>query len=285
MVDLEKEINNFDNFISKYIKKDKINHAYLLETNSNNKVELAEQIVKKILMLDKSISLEELKLYNDLIVIQTELNTIKTEEIETMKEKLITTSVNGSKRFYIINEAEKLNDYAANKLLKFIEEPEGDIVAILTTENKNNVIKTILSRCQILRYIVKEDKLNNYDEEYIDSLFDFVINIEENKEQAIAFQNKYDIKKLSDRKYIKEFLNNLLYIYDDVIQYKINSKVEYFPNKKDLIKEISEKNDIVTIKNKIKAINNCIDRLKYNPNIKLLIDKIIILMSGVDLDA
>lgn len=278
------ELNKFNEYISKYIKEDRINHAYLLETNSSNKIELAEEIVKRIISFD-NVSLEEMKLNNDLIVIESDTNSIKTESIELLKEKLMTTSTYNSKRIYIINEADKLNDYAANKLLKFIEEPEENIIAILTTDNKNNMINTILSRCQVLRFIVKENKVSNLEEEYVDSLFDFVLNIEENNETAIAYQNRYDIKKLSDRSYIKDFLNNLLYIYDDVIMYKSNKKVEYFKNNIDKIEKISENNDIVSIKNKIKAINTCLERLKYNPNIKLLIDKLIILMSGVDINA
>ena len=178
-----------------------------------------------------------------------------------------------------------MNVYAANKLLKFLEEPEEDIVAILTTENRNKIIETIVSRCQLLRFFVYENKFDKYDDEYIDELFEFVLNIEENKEKAIAFQNRYDIKKLSERKYIQEFLNNLLYIYDDVIKYSNNKELEFFHNYVDKIKRISENNTIDDIKKKVIAINTCIERLEYNPNIKLLIDKLIIVMSGVDLNA
>ena len=190
------ELNRFEEYLSKYIKKDKINHAYLIETNSNNKLEIAKLLAKKIISFDDSLSLEEMILNNDLIVIESDSNTIKTEEIESLKEKLKTKSINGNKRIYIINGAEKLNASASNKLLKFIEEPEDDIVAILVTENKNNVITTILSRCQLLRFIINEDKFNVYEPEYIDTLFAFINNVEENKEKAIAYQDRFDIKQL-----------------------------------------------------------------------------------------
>lgn len=279
------ELNRFEEYLSKYIKKDKINHAYLIETNSNNKLEIAKLLAKKIISFDDSLSLEEMILNNDLLVIESDSNTIKTEEIESLKEKLKTKSINGNKRIYIINGAEKLNAPASNKLLKFIEEPEDDIVAILVTENKNNVITTILSRCQLLRFIINEDKFNVYEPEYIDTLFAFINNVEENKEKAIAYQDRFDIKQLSDRKYLQDFLNNLLYIYDDVIQFKVNKTVNYFPSNIDRIEKISNENDIKTIKNKVNAINICLNRIKYNPNVKLLIDKLIILMTGVDIDA
>lgn len=282
---MQEEINKFDDYLNKYIKKDKINHAYLIETNTNRKLELAEELAKKIISYDNSLSLEEMKLNNDLIVIDTDANIIKTEEIESLKEQLITKSINGNKRIYIIIGAEKLNDSASNKLLKFIEEPEEDIIAILVTDNKNNVITTIVSRCQLLRFIINEDKFSSYDDEYINSIFGFINNIEDNKEKAIAYQNMFDIKKLSDRNYLQDFLNCLLYVYDDVIQFNLTNKVNYFNNYIDEIKKISYKNDIKSIRVKVNAINTCLARIKYNPNVKLLIDKLIILMTGVDINA
>ena len=276
-------INKFNLVINKYIKKDKINHAYLLETNYDNKIELAKEIVKTILSYESKVSIEDLELNGDLIVVSNESNIIKTEDIELIKEKFKTKSILNSKRIYIIDGAEKLNNYAANKLLKFLEEPEEDIVAILTTENKNNVINTIVSRCIGIRFIT--NNIKKFDQEYVDKLFSFIDNVEENKEKAIAFQNSYDVKELSDRNYLKEFLNNLLLIYDDVIQYKICNKVNYFPNNIEKIGKICEDNNIEDIKRKINGINECINRLKFNPNVKLLIDKLIILMSGVDIDA
>ena len=282
---MQEEINKFDDYLSKYVKKDKINHAYLIETNTNRKLELAEELAKKIISYDNSLSLEEMKLNNDLIVIDTDANIIKTEEIESLKEQLITKSINGNKRIYIIIGAEKLNDSASNKLLKFIEEPEEDIIAILVTDNKNNVITTIVSRCQLLRFIINEDKFSSYDDEYINSIFGFINNIEDNKEKAIAYQNMFDIKKLSDRNYLQDFLNCILYVYDDVIQFKLTNKVNYFNNYIDEIEKISYKNDIKSIRVKVNAINTCLARIKYNPNVKLLIDKLIILMTGVDINA
>ena len=285
MDEKENVIIKFNNTIDKYVKKDRVNHAYLIETNYDNKITLAEELIKKILSFENSITIEELKLNNDLIIIESDTNTIKTEEIENLKDQFITTSLNGTPRIYIINEAEKLNDFASNKLLKFIEEPEENIIAILLTENKNNLLETIISRCQIIRFFLNQNNIKKLERDYIEELFNFVINIEENNEEAIAFQNKYDIKKLSDRKYLQDFLNNILYIYDDVILYKINKTVEYFTTDIDKINKISENNDINDIKRKINAINTCINRIKYNPNTKLLIDKLILLMTGVEENA
>ena len=274
------EVEKFKEKLKKYTKKDRINHAYLIETNYENKMILAEELIKLILSFNSEISIEEMKLNNDLLIIESDTNTIKTEEIENLKEQFITKSINGNPRIYIINGAEKLNDYASNKLLKFLEEPEDDIIAILLTENKSNLLETIISRCQVLRFFISKNVSERLDEEYIESMFYFVMNIEKNKIEAIAFQNSYDVKKFSDRKYFLDFLNNILYIYDDVITYKINNIIDYFSNYSEKIKEISDNNSMDDLKRKINAINICINRLKYNPNTKLLIDKLILLMNG-----
>jgi len=278
-------LERFDNNISKFIKKNQINHAYLLESNYSDKLTLARRMIDKILSFEEvNVTYEDLEKNGDLIIVNGDNGTIKTEEIESIKERFKTTSLLNSKRIYIINGIEKLNMYAANKLLKFLEEPEDDIVAILITENKNNVIETIISRCFNIRFFVNNNN-SSYDEEYIDKLFDFIMNIEENQEKAIAYQNRININDLSDRVYLKQFLNDMLLVYDDVIHFKIRNTINYFSNKKDNIKTISDKNDINDINRKIKALNECIEKTKFNPNVKLLIDKLIILMSGVDIDA
>jgi DNA polymerase III gamma/tau subunit len=277
-------INNFNEYISKYVKSDRVNHAYLIETNYSDRVKLATILAQRIDSFDSNLSIEEYEKMDDLSIIDPDENVIKTEDIENLKEKFMTKSLTGNKRIYIINNADKMNMYAANKLLKFLEEPEDDIVSILITENKNNVIETIISRCFNLRFFVNDNN-SSYDEEYVDKLFDFIMNIEENQEKAIAFQNRIYINDLSDRVYLKNFLNDLLLIYDDVIHFKIRNTINYFENQKENIKTISDKNDINAINRKIKALNECIEKTKFNPNVKLLIDKLIILMSGVDIDA
>ena len=273
----------FKQTISKYIKENQINHAYLLETNYENKLDLAKIMIERIMSFEKKVTYDDLQKNGDLIIVDNDTNTIKAEEIELVKEKFKTKSLLNSKRIYIINNAEKLNNYSANKLLKFLEEPEEDIISILLTENKNNMINTIVSRCFNIRFFIKEE--NKYNDEYLDKLFDFITNIEDNKEKAIAFQNINNNIYVSDRVSLKNFLNDLLVVYDDTIHYKVTGKCDIFNKKEEIIKKISDNNTIDSINNKINSINECIDRLKFNPNIKLLIDKLIILMSGVDINA
>ncbi|MCD7772746.1 MAG: DNA polymerase III subunit [Ruminococcus sp.] len=50
------------------------------------------------------------------------------------------------KKVYIIEDAEKLNEECQNALLKIFEEPPSDTIFILTAENKQSVLETVLSR-------------------------------------------------------------------------------------------------------------------------------------------
>lgn len=278
-MDEESIRKKFNEYISKYIKNDRINHAYMIETNYTDKVTLAKELVNLIIKND-SVTIDDMIKNEDLIILSSDTNLILVKEIENLKEKFKTKSIYDKKRIYIIDGAEKLNDSSSNKLLKFLEEPEQDIIAILLTNNKNKVINTIVSRCQLLRFILNENKFKKIENDYIENMFDFLMNIEENKEAAIAFPNRMNLKNLNDRKYCFDFLNNLLYIYDDVLNYKVGKKINYFENNIDKLEIISSNNDTKDIMRKIDAINQCIYRLKFNPNIRLLLDKLIMLMTG-----
>lgn len=278
-MDEESIKQKFNEYISKYIKNDRINHAYMIETNYTDKVTLAKELVNLIIKND-NVTIDDMIKNDDLIILSSDTNLILVKEIENLKEKFKTKSIYDKKRIYIIDGAEKLNDSSSNKLLKFLEEPEQDIIAILLTNNKNKVINTIVSRCQLLRFILNENKFQKMENDYIENMFDFLMNIEENKEAAIAFPNRMNLKNLNDRKYCFDFLNNLLYIYDDVLNYKVGKKINYFENNIDKLEIISSNNDTKDIMRKIDAINQCIYRLKFNPNIRLLLDKLIMLMTG-----
>lgn len=54
------------------------------------------------------------------------------------------------KKVYALGKAEDLSLEAANSLLKILEDPPGYVFFLLLTENRNNLLPTILSRCQQL---------------------------------------------------------------------------------------------------------------------------------------
>ena len=66
-------------------------------------------------------------------------------------------------RFFIIDNAEKMNDNAANALLKTLEEPPSTSYIFLITSRPDSLLPTIRSRCQTLRFApVATDDIEQY---------------------------------------------------------------------------------------------------------------------------
>ncbi len=57
----------------------------------------------------------------------------------------------GHFKVFIIEEADRMNDPAQNALLKTLEEPQPDTVFVLISDNEEEVLETISSRCRIVR--------------------------------------------------------------------------------------------------------------------------------------
>lgn len=73
---------------------------------------------------------------------------IYADEIDDINRKFALKSFEGGSKILIIWHADKMNDAAANKFLKFLEEPPKDTLIILTAENTDDFYQTILSRTQ-----------------------------------------------------------------------------------------------------------------------------------------
>jgi DNA polymerase-3 subunit delta' len=56
------------------------------------------------------------------------------------------------RKVFIVTSAESMNDAAANRLLKTLEEPPGPTTIILTAASTSALLPTIVSRCQLVRF-------------------------------------------------------------------------------------------------------------------------------------
>jgi len=86
------------------------------------------------------------------IGVENKQGLINVDEAEAIVKKLKLKSYEGGFKVMIIWMAEKMNIAAANKLLKLIEEPPDKTVFLLITENEEQIINTIKSRCQALHF-------------------------------------------------------------------------------------------------------------------------------------
>jgi len=77
---------------------------------------------------------------------------IGVDEAHDIVKSLALKAYEGGYKVMLIWMAEKMNIACANKLLKLIEEPPNKTIFILIAEDEEQIISTVKSRCQILRF-------------------------------------------------------------------------------------------------------------------------------------
>ncbi len=298
------------------ITNNNISHAYLFISNQYSKtMDLVISFVKKI--VTKDIRDEKIQkdiidkidkgIYNDLIIIDSEELWIKKEIVQNLQKEFSNKSVSGNKRVYIINNAHKLNKFSANSILKFLEEPEKNIIAILITDNKYQLLETIISRCVNINLIKDKKILTNSEntikeklanilfnnekeiEEFIkneendvliNTVVDFINYYENNREQTISHLNKLWHEKIKNKKDIQIAFDLMIFFYTDVLHKLMNNNINIFNDYYDIISKMCKENTIKEICNKVNILIDLKGKTKYNVNNKLLMDKLVLLLGG-----
>ena len=77
---------------------------------------------------------------------------IKIDQIRQLKRQAGLKAYEARKKVFIINDAHLMNPEAANCLLKTLEEPANDCLIILVTAKPSLLFKTVISRCQAVKF-------------------------------------------------------------------------------------------------------------------------------------
>jgi DNA polymerase III subunit delta' len=77
-------------------------------------------------------------------------NAIQIEQIRLLQADAALLPLEGRRRIFIIQEIERASLPAANALLKTLEEPPPQVVLLLTCSHPDQLLPTIVSRCQII---------------------------------------------------------------------------------------------------------------------------------------
>ena len=84
--------------------------------------------------------------------VQNKQGEIRVEDAQDILKSLALKSYEGGYKIMIIWMADKMNIASSNKLLKLLEEPSDKTLFILISENEEDIIQTIRSRCQVLHF-------------------------------------------------------------------------------------------------------------------------------------
>lgn len=113
---------------------------------------------------------------------------IRVDDAQEILRLLSLKSYEGGYKIAIVWMADKMNIAASNKLLKLLEEPTDKTLFILIAENEEDIIQTILSRCQVLHF-------NGLNENSIAERLITDFNIEEREARKIAHQAQGNFNK------------------------------------------------------------------------------------------
>ncbi len=266
------------------LKINNFSHAYLIDSNNlDYSYDFVKELSKRIIFStndEKLYSNDEISLlidnndFDDYYVLNPDNINIKVDDINELLDYFETKSLrNNGNRVYVIYGLERLRPILANKLLKFIEEPENNIYGILMTQNVDTILPTIVSRCQVikLRYDVV------FDNEKINNMKEFIKCYLDNKIDTIAYENDYWAIYDNNRKDYFECFS----IIELLLSSYINKFYSVSYDEKYIIKDLSN----IDI-NKIIKMLNITSKLKglinNNINLNLLIDRYIIEMERGD---
>ena len=240
------------NFAKKYltnsIKSNMVSHAYMFEgPNGIGKNTMARELA--------AILLEMENLFNspDYIEIKPDGNSIKIAQIRKLQSDILVKPYK-SYKIYVIDEAQKMTVEAQNALLKTLEEPPKYAIIILITNNKESLLDTIKSRCEIIKFtpipmqeVASYLTVNGIDSKRASLLANFSRGSMK-KAIELSESEEFHLMREEVQKYVETFLNgNLIEIID--IQSSIEKYKDQITNVLDLL--INYFRDIMMVKENV----------------------------------
>ena len=283
------------------VMKDKCSHAYLFETNGYiKKEEFALAFAKYVLCPNKYSNNKKCvnctqcdnidkNIFSEIKIISPDKDSlwIKKEQLVELQNEFKTKSLLANKKIYIITDATKLNTSSANSILKFLEEPADNIIAILLADNIHQLLDTIVSRCQIVSLVNKKTKENLLEslisvkldnlEEIKENTINYINELEKNKKEMILFNKKYFHNYIKEKNELIASFEIMILYYKEAINLKLNLDNEIIDN----VNNILLNNTIEELNKKIKIITDLKKNIYVNANTNLLLDKLVIELGGV----
>jgi DNA polymerase-3 subunit delta' len=298
-------------FFKGAIEKNRLAHLYLITgPKGSGRMSLVETVSHMLLSpyhkdsdhLAKMIKERQIQ---NMMVVEPDGAVLKRDQIEELKAEFSKTALVEGPRIYVITDAGKLNQAAANRLLKFMEEPQsGKVFGFLLSESRTDVIPTILSRAQVINIHatdesrMKDELLSKGMEERLAEIAPYLTrNIEDalllSEDPAITdmldalalIGNKWtdtsvsflvDLPSklrflVSDRTLFMTFSEMLMLYFLDLVHYKAHQDI-IFRTQKDSIIRNSDRMTTKDINDVIDAVRESLHRQAYNINLDLALD-------------
>ncbi len=264
------------NKLKQEFNENKNSHVFLVETNTWQKALLdIKDVIKNILGNNEQINIQiDDGSYLELITVTPDGKDIKKEQIMNLQMRIKTKPLLSKFIFYIITPAELINEIAANKLLKTIEEPNSNVIGFLITTNADLLLPTIKSRCEKLVLMYDDDKDKEDISEDVHNVAKKLIKCIELNDHITFYKIKMNDKTLKEN---YKTVENLLKDYYNMAC----NLVSLSSLDTSIIEFIKEKNDLNKLIKKTKYLNELLNRLIKNMNGDLLLEKIFLEFRGL----
>lgn len=304
--------------IQNAIASNKVSHAYIINGERNAGKEFIARIFAMTLQCEKGgkepcnecHSCKQALSHNqpDIVYVSHEKpNSIGVEDIRgQINNDIGIKPYSSPRKIYIMNEGEKMTPQAQNALLKTLEEPPEYAVILILTDNVEELLPTIISRCVVLNMKPVPDKLvKKYLMEELE-VPDYKANIcvafargnigkakllasseefEKVKDEAITLVKYINdmeineivkaIKKIMEYKLdVNDYLDILTVWYRDALLYKATKDVNslVFKNEFQQIRKVADRSTYEGIETIVKALQQARRRLEANVNFDLTME-------------
>lgn len=304
------------------IKKDRLAHAYLFEgTKGTGKREAGILLAKSVFChspkdgyvpCETCINCKRINTGNhpDVHVVEPDGQSIKKGQIQTLQEEFSKTGVESKKKLYMIIHADRMTVNAANSLLKFLEEPHPQTVAVLITEQVQQILPTILSRCQtILFKSLSPEKLiemfrnngidsnmapllaqltNNLDEAIEHSQNDWFVQaqkivlklyevLKKNPLEAMVSLQEDWFTHFKDKEQVDRGLDLLLLIFKDLLYIQLGKQEQVvYLNEKARLEQFALQSSSKQLTEQMTAVLEAKRKLHANMNPQLLMEQLVL---------
>lgn len=245
----------------------------------------------------------------DVFLFEPEGQSIKKEVIQFIQELVSKKGVESDTKVVIIDQIDKMTLAAANSFLKMLEDATEGMYFILLTNDLNNVLATITSRCQVIDFKLNKHKLlieqleqksvpkerallfsevtdelevalsyeqDNWFADAINlsfALFDISFTC---LEDAYLFINMKWIKHFNTRERVKVGLELLILLYRDSWNLHLNREVAFFNLFSKTIPNKAKQSTLAELSKRVHNIMHAQQKLRANSNCQLLMEALII---------
>ena len=286
-------MEKFDDLV-KYYKQNRLAHAYIIETNNQlkcltdllnslKKMYCPKEYVENCNCCNICHAIDNYE-FPSICIIKPDGKNIKKEQVLELKKKMSYKPLFFDFMVYIILQAETLNDSSTNTILKFLEEPAGNIYGFFITHSKDRLLATIQSRCQIERVFYQDSSifssLGISDEEkeiYINVAEEYLKKIMIEKENAIMYNKDIILDKFSEKESIEKLFKIMFEIYKEAFYISIRRQTNFSFGDFEFLKP-EEPNVLLKMR---QVIGKYLNNINYNLNMSLMLDCFVIEMGEI----